>query len=36
VAWVLYALVVEWRKRVGSRGVDVGAATMRGRELSWV
>jgi hypothetical protein len=36
VAWVLYTLVVEWRKRVGAIGADVGGETMRGRDLSWV
>jgi hypothetical protein len=36
VAWVLYSLVVEWRKRVGAVGTDVGGDTKRGRELTWV
>ena len=36
VAWVLYTVVVEWRKRFGTDNADVGGQTMRGRELSWV
>ena len=36
VAWVLYTVVVEWRKRFGTDDSDVGGQTMRGRELSWV